>query len=229
MLETYQTISLFPVTATDVISNLLVALVCGIVLSLVYRMTYRGPSYSVSFVNALVILTIISALVILVIGNNLARAFGLVGAMSIIRFRTAVRDTMDMVYIFVALALGMACGVGLKLVALIGTALVSILIILLTFSHFGRPRNRLHLLQVVYAGQYVGGGVFDQLLSKYCRQAKLVSVKNVGIDNRMESTWQVLLKRGAGAEELVKAFTELNAVENVNLFFDEDDVNSPTL
>jgi hypothetical protein len=229
MLETYQNIALFPITATDVLSNLLVALICGVGLSLVYRLTYRGPSYSVSFVNALVVLTVISSLVIMVIGNNLARAFGLVGAMSIIRFRTAVRDTMDMVFIFIALALGMASGVGLKLVAVIGTAVTGILIILLTFSHFGRPRNRLHLLQIVYIGQYISGSVFDQILSKFCRQVKLVSVKNVGMDNRMESTWQILLKGRMKAEDLVKAISEINAVEHVNLFFDEDDVNSPTL
>ena len=62
------------------LTNLLSALICGIALSLIYRATYRGPSYSVSYVNALVLLTLIAALVIVVIGNNLARAFGLVGA-----------------------------------------------------------------------------------------------------------------------------------------------------
>lgn len=100
MFEEYQNLSVFPTSSSDVIANLFVALICGLVLSIIYRTTYRGPSYSVTFVNSLVLLTLISSIVIMVIGNNIARAFGLVGAMSIIRFRTAIRDTMDLVFIF---------------------------------------------------------------------------------------------------------------------------------
>ena len=96
----YQNLAVFPTATADVLANLLVAFVCGLMMSIIYRITYRGPSYSVTFVNSLVLLSIISAIVIMVIGNNIARAFGLVGAMSIIRFRTAVRDTMDLVFIF---------------------------------------------------------------------------------------------------------------------------------
>ena len=121
MFEEYQNLAVFPNSTADVLANLVVAFLCGLMMSIVYRLTYRGPSYSVTFVNSLVLLSIISAIVIMVIGNNIARAFGLVGAMSIIRFRTAIRDTMDLVFIFLSLALGMACGVGLNLLALLGT------------------------------------------------------------------------------------------------------------
>lgn len=229
MLEDFQTINLFPVTAADVLANLLAALVCGIVLSLIYRATYRGPSYSVSYVNALVLLTLISALVIMVIGNNIARAFGLVGAMSIIRFRTAVRDTMDMVFIFLALALGMACGVGLNVVALLGVAVAGIVITALTYTHFGAPRQRFHLLQITYDGLRADSKDFEKAFGKYCRSSKLVNVKNTGYEHEMESFYHVRLKRDSMSEALVKDLTGLSAVRLVNVFFDEDDVNPPTL
>jgi len=103
---------LFPVTGFEIITNITVALVCGLFISWLYRHTYKGPGYSITFVNSMVFLAMITAVVILVIGNNLARAFGLVGAMSIIRFRTAVKETQDIVYIFFALSVGMAAGVG---------------------------------------------------------------------------------------------------------------------
>ena len=78
----------------------------------------------------------ITAIVLMVIGNNLARAFGLVGAMSIIRFRTAVKDTQDIVFIFFSLAVGMAAGVGYHLIAICGTVFVSLTMLVLTqFSH----------------------------------------------------------------------------------------------
>ena len=97
MLQDFQNILIFSITIGEVIGNIMVALICSFIISLVYRWTYRGTSYSVSFVNSIVSLAMITALVIMVIGNNLARAFGLVGAMSIIRFRTAVKDTQDIV------------------------------------------------------------------------------------------------------------------------------------
>jgi uncharacterized membrane protein YhiD involved in acid resistance len=229
MFEEFQAISLFPVTAADVLANLLMALLCGLGLAVIYRITYRGPSYSISYVNALVLLTVIAALVILVIGNNLARAFGLVGAMSIIRFRTAIRDTMDMVFIFIALALGMACGVGLQIVALIGTVLTGILVLALTFTHFGQPRRRFHLLQVAYNGAYVTEDVLNKVLVRHCREAKLVSVKHGGVNHHTECTWHVVLKRQAAANALVSDIGSLNAVLFANVYFDEDDVNPPTL
>ena len=135
MFEQFQSLDLFPVTIFDVVTNLILALVCGLIIALVYRFIYKGPSYSVSYVNSLVMLTLITSIVILVIGNNLARAFGLVGAMSIIRFRTAVRDVQDIVFIFFALTIGMAAGVGLHAIALSGTLIISIIaIILVTFK-----------------------------------------------------------------------------------------------
>jgi uncharacterized membrane protein YhiD involved in acid resistance len=224
----FQNVNIFPITATDVLANLVVALICGVVLSLIYRATYRGPSYSVSYVNALVLLTVIAALVILVIGNNVARAFGLVGAMSIIRFRTAVRDTMDMVYIFLALALGMACGVGLQVVALIGTLAAGIIIALLTFSHFGVPRRRFHLLQVTYDALQTDNAALEKVFGKHCRSSKLVNLKNTGIGQDLVVFYHVMLRRSDAAEALTRQLTAMPAVRQVQMFFDEDDVNAPT-
>ncbi len=229
MFQDFTSIDLFPVTPADALSYLAAALVCGLGLSLIYRATYRGPSYSVSYVNALVMLTVISALVILVIGNNLARAFGLVGAMSIIRFRTAVRDTMDMVFIFLALAIGMACGVGLSVVALLGVVVSGIIITGLTFTQFGKPRRRFHLLQIAYDGLHANAADFDRILGQHCRGVKMVNVKNTGIDHDMEAMYHVSLKKTEASERLVKDLHALAAVRHVNVFFDEDDVNPPTL
>lgn len=79
MLDSLQNFELIPVSVYTLIANLIVAPVCGIFISVVYRLVYRGPSYSVSFTNALVIVSLITAMVIMVIGNNLARTFGLAG------------------------------------------------------------------------------------------------------------------------------------------------------
>jgi hypothetical protein len=82
----------YSLTFRDVMQHMAVSLMCAILIALLYRITFKGLSYSSNFVNSIIMLTLVMTVVIMVIGNNLATAFGLVGAMSIIRFRTAVKD-----------------------------------------------------------------------------------------------------------------------------------------
>ncbi|MBK8194315.1 MAG: DUF4956 domain-containing protein [Lewinellaceae bacterium] len=227
MFDDYQNLSVFPTSSADVMANLLVALVCGLILSIIYRVTYRGPSYSVTFVNSLVLLSIIASIVIMVIGNNIARAFGLVGAMSIIRFRTAIRDTMDLVFIFLALALGMACGVGLNAIAVTGTLLSGLVVVVLTFTHFGAPRRRHFLLQIIYHATQESD--VTQPLARFCRSLKLVSMKNVGLDDLTESNYHITLRDTRKTEAMVRELRQSPGVQQVNVFFDEDDFNPPTM
>lgn len=223
----YQNLAVFPTATSDVLANLLVAFICGLLMSIIYRLTYRGPSYSVTFVNSLVLLSIIAAIVIMVIGNNIARAFGLVGAMSIIRFRTAVRDTMDLVFIFLSLALGMACGVGLNAVALTGSLLAGLVVIALTFTNFGAPRKRHYLLQIVYHS--TDNLDLSKPIMRYCSSLKLVSLKNIGLEELTESNYHVTLKSTKNTEEMVRSLRQTPGVQQVNVFFDEDDFNPPTM
>lgn len=228
MFEDFQNFDLFPVTIYTVIGNLIVSFLCGVTISLVYRFVYKGPSYSVTFVNSLVILSMITSVVILVIGNNLARAFGLVGAMSIIRFRTAVRDVQDIVFIFFALGVGMAAGVGLYSVAISATLLISLAIILLSITNFGHTKKREFLLQLSYFSNEANELQIERILKKHCRRMKLVNLKNVGSDNVLEAFYHVSLKQEKRNSMLVSELNESKIAISVNLYFDEDDVNPPT-
>ncbi|MBS4061788.1 MAG: DUF4956 domain-containing protein [Bacteroidetes bacterium] len=228
MFEEFQNFDLFPVTVFTVIGNLIVSFVCGIVISLVYRFVYKGPSYSVTFVNSLVFLSMITSVVILVIGNNLATAFGLVGAMSIIRFRTAVRDVQDIVFIFFSLVVGMAAGVGLYSVAIAGTLFISLAIILLSVTNFGQAKKREFLLQLTYNSGTENEAMIDTILKSHCRRMKLVNLKNAGSDSVLEAHYHVSLKDERKNSQLVSDLLASPAVLDVNLYFDEDDVNPPT-
>ncbi|MFO7999020.1 MAG: DUF4956 domain-containing protein, partial [Bacteroidales bacterium] len=137
MVNEFSDIFTFTITFRDLVGNLIVALLCGVIISMVYRYTYKGLNYSASFAVSIVMLTMITSIVIMVIGNNLARAFGMVGAMSIIRFRTAVKDASDIMFIFFALTIGLACGVKLYAVALFGTVFISGVFIIMSLLDFG--------------------------------------------------------------------------------------------
>lgn len=228
MFEDFTQIQVFTPSIFDIAGNMMIALTCGLIISVVYRIVYKGPSYSVTFVTSLILLAMITSVVILVIGNNLARAFGLVGAMSIIRFRTAVRDVQDIIFIFFSLTVGMAAGVGLKFVAIIATVVVSVVIMLLTMFNFGSKTKRRHLLQLQYATPQGANDQISAILKKYCRNQKLVNLKNTGQDDDQEAFYHVSIRKKYQIQDFVKSLNELKYVFSVNLFFDEDDNNSPT-
>lgn len=224
MFEEFQNIDLFPVNVFDVFSNLMVALICGVTIALVYRYIYKGPSYSVTYVNSLVLLTLVVSVVMLVIGNNLARAFGLVGAMSIIRFRTAVRDVQDIVFIFFALSVGMASGVGLHVIALTATVMISLIAIVLVTFNFGAPQKQEYLIQMTYSADEPTEDRIRKILKQFTRRYKVVNIKNVG-EHKMEAFYQVIYKRKFKSASLIRELNDIENVDSVNLFFDQDDAD----
>jgi len=225
MLQEFQTIELFQISIYTVLTNLSVSLACGIVIALVYRFIYKGPSYSATYVNSLVLLSLITTLVIMVIGNNLARAFGLVGAMSIIRFRTAVRDVQDIVYIFFALAVGMASGVGLHAIAIAGTLVICLVSVVLVTFNFGAPGKAEYVLQLIYKPSNEIENRITETMRKYCTGIRLSNLKSQGDDGNVEAFYQFSLKRKYRSTELVEEFTSLSDKIRFNLYFDQDEAN----
>lgn len=229
MLEGLELIDIFRPSIFDFAANLFVSLGCGILIALVYRFTYRGASYSPSLVNSLVLLSLITTVVILVIGNNLARAFGLVGAMSIIRFRTAVRDVLDIVFIFFSLSIGMAAGVGLNSVAIIGTLFISLIIILLDSAGFATPPRQKHLLQVSYNASPETDLALQTVLKKYCRHIQLMNIRQLAGKESMEAFYHLSFRNLKKDNEFVQALRNLDFVTQVNLFFEEEGTGTPVV
>lgn len=224
MIEDFQHIDFLPVSLPELLINLGTALLCGIAIALTYRYTYQGPSYARSFVQALVLLNLITAVVILVIGNNLARAFGLVGAMSIIRFRTAIKDTQDIVFIFFSLVVGMAAGVGLRQVALVATLFIGAVILAMYWGGFGRAQKPRQLLQISYQvlPEETGELAISNLLRAHCTRVQLIYLQNSGTPDAMEAHYHVQLKRRTQEAMLIQALQALPHVSTAQLFFDED-------
>lgn len=214
-----------PVDSGDVISSLVVALLCGIVIALIYRRTYRGTSYAPSFVRSMVILPMVTALVMLVIGSNLARAFGLVGAMSIIRFRTAVKDTHDIVFIFFTLAVGLASGVGMYAAAWLGTAAIGLTVMATTGFSFGHLHRNAMLLEFQYKGEKGEPEPSYQLvLDRCCRESSVLSVRQPGIGDDLAITLHVRLKAGINESTFVSELRKADRVSNVNLYYDDEEL-----
>lgn len=224
MVTDFQEIFVFSISTVEVMANVLVSLLCGIVIAIIYKYTYRGLNYSASFTVSLILLTMITTIVIMVIGNNLARAFGMVGAMSIIRFRTAVKDAADIMFIFFSLAIGLAAGVKLYSIAFIGTLTVGGVYLLMSKFSFVLPRSREFLLQITAFTGEMADNPFADEFKRYCRKYKLVNVKTLGeLENEvMEFSYYINLKQESKGKNLVGEIKKMNGVKSVNLFFDED-------
>ncbi len=224
MVTDFQEIFVFSISTVEVMANVLVSLLCGIVIAIIYKYTYRGLNYSASFTVSLILLTMITTIVIMVIGNNLARAFGMVGAMSIIRFRTAVKDAADIMFIFFSLAIGLAAGVKLYFIAFIGTLTVGGVYLLMSKFSFVLPRGREFLLQITAFTGKMADNPFADEFKRYCRKYKLVNVKTLGeLENEvMEFSYYINLKQESKGKNLVGEIKKMNGVKSVNLFFDED-------
>jgi uncharacterized membrane protein YhiD involved in acid resistance len=223
MVDDFQNIFVFSITAKDVIGNVLVAMVCGIFIALIYKYTYRGLNYSTAFTISLIMLTMITAIVIMVIGNNLARAFGMVGAMSIIRFRTAVKDTSDIMFIFFGLTIGLAAGVKLYSIAIFGTFFIGLVYFLLMKINFSLPQSREFLIQIIAQSDNLPDNPFSETLDKYCRRFKLVNLKSLGEEENemLEFSYYINLRNEERGNELVTEIRKHDGVKQTNLFFDE--------
>jgi uncharacterized membrane protein YhiD involved in acid resistance len=214
-------LTLYTLTAGQIVTNLGVALACSVFIALLYRWTYRGTSYAATFTNSLVTLALITAVVMMVIGNNLARAFGLVGAMSIIRFRTAVKDTQDLVFIFLSLAVGLAAGVGLHRLAFVGTLFIGLTIVLLTFTRTAAAGRRPYLLQMQVTPTDTSIPAYQRVLDTWCRTHQVVNVKSFG-NERLEVSFYIRLRQRDQAQALIQNLRRTPGVEQVNLFFDDE-------
>jgi uncharacterized membrane protein YhiD involved in acid resistance len=216
---------LFPITGAEILISLSVALLCGLGIAWLYRQTYKGPGYPLAFVNSLVLLTMITSVVILTIGSNLARAFGLVGAMSIIRFRTAVKDTQDIVYIFFALAVGLASGCGAFTVAILGTICIGTVIFVFARVGASGSHKQEYLLEVSYSANGNGDGTptYIPVFRRYCRSHHVINTRAVGEDDdRLEIAYYVKLRDKHESDRFVRELRRSDGVNQVNLYFDEE-------
>ncbi|MBM3328423.1 MAG: DUF4956 domain-containing protein [Calditrichaeota bacterium] len=208
-------------TTTEIAVNILLAFALGVLIALVYVWTTRFRAVSASLIPTMVILAMVTALVMMVVGNSLARAFGLVGAMSIIRFRTVVKDNRDIAFIFFALATGMACGVGNYAIALIGSGTVLLLLLVLDFVQFGVARRGLYLLRLQTTPAAGSASLLDETLTRLTTSRKQLALRSLRPGQVVEHSYLVRLRRGVSETGLIGTLAAIEGVERVNLLADD--------
>ncbi|MEZ4563231.1 MAG: DUF4956 domain-containing protein [Thermomicrobiales bacterium] len=213
-------------SVTDVVLVMVLSFVLCSVVGYVYRMTHRGISYSQSYVQTLVMMGMIISLVMLVVGSNIARAFALVGALSIIRFRNAIKETRDVGFIFFAMAIGMAIGTRFYLLAVVATVAISAAMILMERLDWFKLDVRSQILKVQAPAGDDFSRQIDDVLLRFTSQSELVSMESIRGGTLTELTYSVRLKTSARPAEFIGALQEKTGGQKVTLLtgYDQTDL-----
>lgn len=177
------------ISTGDLFLSLIIAFVCAIFITYIYKKTYTGVSYTKSFVLSIILLSMVTSLVIRTINSNLALSLGMVGALSIVRFRTAVKDPVDTIFMFWAIAVGIMSGAGLYLITIIACALLGLFYLISYFKIF-KPIEK--YLLVVNTDKENALEVSKMFTNKNCT-LKTESIKK----DKVELTYEIIGKEFA--------------------------------
>ena len=205
-----------------ILLNILFSALLGVVIYLSYYLTHRGTIYSQKFNLSLVVLTVLTGTVMTVIGNNLALSLGMVGALSIVRFRTAIKDARDTMYIFWAIIVGICCGVSDFLVSSIGSIVV-FLVLLISHS----IKNDKRMLLIIRAKRSLGEPIQAAVFNLFERKA-ILRVRNTTperIEMIYEISSEILQRAERGKHNVCDKIYELGDIEYVNIVLQNDEIS----
>lgn len=206
----------------EVAAHIIVAAIIGMVIYFSYAISHKGTIYSKKFNVSLLVLTTLTGTVMTVIGNNVALSLGMVGALSIVRFRTALKDSRDTVYVFWTIIAGICCGVGDYLVAAVGSGITFLLLLL-----FGAVKNDNRMLLIIRASRNAGSNI-KALVYKLFDGKALMRVENTTADS-VELIYEFSNKTLAKAEKkngnICDAIYAIGQVEYANMVLQNDEVS----
>lgn len=201
----------------ELLANLILAAAAGLVIGLVYRATHRGLTYSQNFVVTLVLMCITVSAVMMVIGSNLARAFALVGALTIVRFRTVIKDTRDTAYVFFSLTEGIASGTGNYLLTAVSTAFIIFVAFLLFKSNFGSYQRSEYVLRFRINRDSDGDSVYTKLIAERTGRSSLIHIEPSGNGTYLLLTFDITMKHGEDPKTLVSILQKTAGIDHLSL------------
>ncbi len=189
-------------TTADFAMSMLAAFLCGMIIYMVYRYFYKGVIYNNNFNILLVLTSMITCFMVMVISSNVVLSLGMVGALSIVRFRTAVKDPLDVGFLFWTVAVGITCGAGLYIISLAATSMISVVYILLIKV---RNRKRVYLLIVKYRDDA------QESVTGVIRSLRKVLKNRTSTSGYTEMTYEIRMSKNNTS--FVKSLSELEGVE----------------
>jgi len=214
-----------PADVQSVVMALLLAFILGQAIAWTYMQTHSGLSYSRSFVQSLVVLPIVLsvAMTVLAMANSLVIAFGLMGAVAIVRFRNILKDTRDTTFLLLALVVGLAAGTYAFEVAVIGTAALCGVVVMLYYTDFGSRHHFDAILNFRLAGGAQALGDLNPIFRQYCRKSVMVSHRVSEEADAADFSYRLSLRDPARSSELVEKLTAAGGVSHMSMIQRNDE------
>lgn len=202
--------------------NVIFAFLLSCLVALVYQFTHKGYSYSKNFVTSLILISMVVTVIMMVIGNSLARAFALLGSFSIIRFRTAVKDTKDISFVFLSLVLGMASGTNNYLIGLTGLVLILLVVLILDkFNLVGAEKTQ-YTLSIF--SKEKKDKIDWKTVDKFLRSRKMLTVSSRDNGKQIEQVFAIDFKKDTSEDEFIRFISDIRGVDKVNLFSTKEEL-----
>jgi len=198
------------ITTLNILINLSMSFLVGMFIFFIYKKTYQGVLYQRSFNISLVLVSAVTAMIIMTISGNLILSLGMVGALSIVRFRTPVKDSMDLVFLFWAISAGIANGVGYYNISIVGSIMIAIFMLILTRSGKGISDTFLLVIQLSDPSKE------ESILNELKQQTEKLSIKSITVSE-------------AGTEITLEAKTKEDQTSFMNKLQADDSVTRATL
>jgi len=208
-----------PTNYATLVVALLLAFACGHAVAWMYMFTHTGLSYSRSYVNTLIIMPVIVALVMLVLANNLVVAFGLMAIFAMVRFRSILRDTLDTAYVLAVIVIGLACGTLKFTSAIIGCLAALAIMFYFWATAFGTRHRYDLILNIQWARPAADVAQLRHLLQRHSRALQCASQRSSHDSTSMDLSYRLLLRDPGRVEELlddVRALAGVARVSSVN-------------
>ena len=205
-----------PISMLDLTIGLTLSVVLGMLLVFVYRFTHKGFNYERSFLVTLVLICPVVAVVMMMIGSNLALSLGMVGALSIVRFRTVIKDTRDMVFLFLAIAVGLGCGTYNWVVIIVASTFISAVLLVFNLFQFGRRLHSEYIVVLSGNGPHPEKSIID-VVKKF---ATFVQIRSLELDGEQ---WEMVLETRIDSDDkfqepaLVASLKEAHKVEKISI------------
>jgi uncharacterized membrane protein YhiD involved in acid resistance len=213
-------------SVADIAIAMSLSFVLSAMIGWVYRATHRNVSYSQSYVQTLVILGMLISLIMLVVGSNIARAFALVGALSVVRFRNAIKETRDVGFIFLVMGVGMAVGTRFYLLAIVAAVAISLITMLMQRFNWFALNVRRQVVKVQVPADEDFTATIQDVLVRHTDEFELVSMESIRGGALTELMYTVRIKKGSEPADLISALRERNHGQSVTVLtgYDQTDL-----
>lgn len=196
--------------------TILLAFILSSLLAIAYQKTFDGEAYSKNYIQSVVLISLISAVIIQAIGDSLARGLGIMAAMAIIRFRTNLKEPRDLLFLFASLAAGISCGSYAFDIAIVGTVGFLFAVTILHLTPLGPDKGIKGTLSFSLSAKSNEKQYFDRFMTQYCQHYELNELSDAEEDNFAYS-YKICLKEKKNYEVFLRELKRLPSIKNIKL------------